>query len=142
VSVGAVVCYEGDGTVEEVAMTEVVDGSLTGRACAVVRRYVTDALFGADELALRETVADEALAERAWMFWAAFNERDLQGIDVIFADAEGGRVACHFTGSLVQVGPWVTPLTPVADGGTMAAECTAIYTITADRIVNFHETWR
>ena len=123
-------------------MTEVASGSLTERACAVVRRYVTDALFGADELALRETVADEALAERAWLFWAAFTERELQGIDVIFADAGADRVACHFTGSLVQVGPWVTSPMPVAGGGFVAAECTAIYMVSGDRIVNFRETWR
>jgi hypothetical protein len=123
-------------------MTEVSSGSLTERACAVVRRYVTDALFEADERALRETVADGSLQERAWMFWAAFADRQLDDLDVIFANAEGDRVACHFTGSLVQVGPWVTDPMPAAGGGFVAAECTGIYMIADDKIVNFRETWR
>ncbi len=123
-------------------MTEVASGSMTDQACAIVRRYVEDALFGGDERALRETVADESLQERAWLFWAAFSERHLYGVDVIFASAEGDRVACHFTGSLVQVGPWVTAAMPAAGGGFVAAECTAIYMLSEGRIANYRETWR
>jgi hypothetical protein len=110
-------------------------------ACEVVRRYLTDALFGGDEHALVATVADGTLQERAWLFWAAFSERSLDEVDVLFADATGELVACHLTGSAVQVGPWMTA-SSLPSGGPVTLECTAIYTLVDGRIANFQETWR
>lgn len=110
------------------------------RSCEVVRRYLTQALFGGGERALTETVTDPELSERAWLFWAAFPERELDEIDVLFANADGTRVACHLRATVVQTGPWITPT--ASEGGSPAAiECTATYLIAADRIANFHETW-
>lgn len=118
-----------------------VDASAAERACAVVRRYLADALFGGDEQALRSTVADGALQERAWLFWAAFSERELVDLDELFANADGTRVACHFSGSLVQIGPWITAA-PSPNGRLTTMECTAIYVLNDARITNFRETWR
>jgi hypothetical protein len=111
------------------------------RSCEVVRRYVTEALFGGDERALVQTVADPELSERAWLFWAAFTDRSLDEIDVLFANADGSRAACHLTGTMVQEGPWITSTTP--DAATpVVVECTGTYVISDGRIVNFRETWR
>src|SRR5258708_5263886 len=93
------------------------------RSCEIVRRYLTEAVFGGGERALLETVADPQLSEQAWLFWAAFPERSLDEIDVLFATADGSRVACHLTGTAVQEGPWITS-TDSEDGGPATIECT------------------
>jgi hypothetical protein len=115
-------------------------------ACAVVRRYLTDAMFGGDEVALRETVADAELGERAWLFWAAFAARSLSAIDVLFADATGSWVAAHVTGTAVQVRPWVgagmgAPEVADGEGDLGTLECTGTYQVAGGRIVAFRETW-
>jgi hypothetical protein len=120
---------------------EVAAPQAAAHACEIVRRYLTDALFGGSERALRETVADPELAERAWLFWAAFSDRDLNEIDVLFANADGSRVACHLSGTGIQEGPWITSATP-AGGRLVAIECTGTYVVAADRIINCRETWR
>jgi hypothetical protein len=111
------------------------------RSCEIVRRYVTEALFGGGERALLETVADPQLAERAWLFWAAFTDRTLDEIDVLFANADGSRVACHLSGTMLQRGPWITSAVPDPDQ-MIGLECTGTYVISNGRIVNFRETWR
>ena len=111
------------------------------RSCEVVRRYVADALFGGDESALRETVADPVLQERAWLFWAAFSERSLDEIDVLFSSADGSRVACHLTANMIQEGPWITAASTMA-GGFVMIECTGTYVVGDGKITNFRETWR
>ena len=111
------------------------------RSCQIVRRYLTEAVFGGSERALNDTVTDPELSERAWLFWAAFPQRALDDIDVLFANADGSQVGCHFTGTAVQENPWITAT--AAEPGTPAAlECTATYAITAGKISSFHETWR
>jgi hypothetical protein len=139
-SVGRLVCYEGPMALSTDGDILLDPGAVTG-ACDVVRRYLTEALFGGDERALGETVADPELAERAWLFWAAFPERSIDEIDMLFADAAGSRVACHFTGTMVQEGPWINS-TPQGVGGTVIIGCTAIYVVTSGRITNHRETWR
>jgi limonene-1,2-epoxide hydrolase len=119
----------------------VSDPEAAERSCDIVRRYVTDALFGGDERVLRETVADPMLQERAWLFWAAFNERSLDEIDVLFANADGSRVACHLAGNMIQEGPWITSA-PAAAGGLVMIECTGTYVVDDGKITNFRETWR
>jgi len=119
----------------------VSDPETAERSCDVVRRYLTDALFGGDERVLRETVADPVLQERAWLFWAAFSERSLDEIDVLFANADGSRVACHLTGNMIQEGPWITPA-PAAAGGLVMIECTGTYVLDDGKIANFRESWR
>ena len=111
------------------------------RSCAVVRRYLTEALFGGDERALRETVADPMLQERAWLFWAAFTDRTLDHVEVLFANADGSRVACHLTGNMIQVGPWLS-VGVDPDGRPTRLECTGTYVMIDGRIANFRETWR
>ena len=111
------------------------------RSCEFVRRYLTDALFGGSERALLDTVSDPELTERAWLFWAAFPERGLDAIDVLFATADGSRVACHLTGTVVQEGPWITS-TESEGGGAVTIECTATFVLSANKISNFRETWR
>jgi len=111
-------------------------------ACDIVRRYLAQALFGGDEVALRETVADSQLSEQAWLFWAAFNDRQLADIDVLFSDAAGLRVAAHLTATAIQVGDWITATAPDADL-PLTLECTGVYAIGPDgRIASSHETWR
>ena len=110
-------------------------------SCDVVRRYLTSALFGGDEVALRETVADPQLAERAWLFWAAFTDRQLAAIDVLFADADGTRVAAHLRATAIQTGAWIIANTPDADR-PVTLECTGTYTVADGRIAGFRETWR
>jgi hypothetical protein len=113
------------------------------RSCEIVRRYVTEALFGGGERALLETVSDPELSERAWLFWAAFPERGLDEIDVLFATADGSRVACHLTGTAVQDGPWIAAIAVASDDGAPATiECTGTYVISANKITSFRETWR
>jgi hypothetical protein len=119
----------------------VSDPEAAERGREVVRRYVTDALFGGDERALRDTVADPVLVERAWLFWAAFSERSLHEVDELFANADGSRVACHLTGNMIQEGPWITAAAPSA-GGLVMIECTGIYAVADGKITNFRETWR
>jgi hypothetical protein len=111
------------------------------RSCGAVRRYLTEALFGGDEQALRETVAEPVLQERAWLFWAAFTDRALDDVEVLFANADGTRVACHFIGNMIQVAPWLTAGTD-ADGRPTRVECTGTYVLHDGKIVNFRETWR
>jgi hypothetical protein len=111
-------------------------------ACEVVRRYLSEALFGGDERVLRETVADAQLAEQAWLFWAAFAERDLAGIDPLFADAAGAHVAAHLSATAVQVGPWITTTTRLDRDLPVNLECTGIYVLGEGRITGFRETWR
>lgn len=118
-----------------------IDVDTAARSCAVVRRYVIDALFGGDERVLRETVSDSELQERAWLFWAAFTDRALDDLDVLFASADGSRVACHLSANMVQIGPWITSTAPPSDRLTLV-ECTGIYVISDGRISNFWETWR
>jgi hypothetical protein len=108
----------------------------------LVRRYLTDAFFGADERVLAETVADPVLQERAWLFWAAYTDRILDEVDVLFANADGSRVACHLTADVVQIGSWITSAIPPDTGRLTRLECTAIYFIADGKIVNFYETWR
>ena len=110
-------------------------------SCEIVRRYLTEALFGGSERALRETVEDPQLVEQAWLFWAAFSERDLDDIDVLFASADGGQVACHFTATMVQEGPWITGSAPTRAEPAIV-ECTGTYVISGGRIVSCRETWR
>jgi limonene-1,2-epoxide hydrolase len=117
------------------------DSNPVARSCETVRRYVSDALFGGDERALRETVADSDLMERAWLFWAAFTDRALDDIDVLFASADGSRVACHLTGTMVQEGQWITSAS-AAGGRLVKIECTGVYMVDDDKIINFRETWR
>jgi hypothetical protein len=111
------------------------------RSCEIVRRYLTEALFGGSERALAETVSDSGLAERAWLFWAAFPERAIDVIDVLFASADGSQVACHLAATGIQNGPWITS-TPGEPGVPTPMDCTATYAITAARISTFRETWR
>jgi hypothetical protein len=111
------------------------------RACEVVRRYLTEALFGGDERALRETVADSELAERAWLFWAAFTDRELSGPDVLFANATGTQVAAHLSATAVQIGQWITTTSP-DENVPVTLECTATFILAGDRITGFRETWR
>jgi len=119
----------------------VSDPEAAERGCAVVRRYVVDALFGGDESVLTETVADPVLQERAWLFWAAFSDRSLDEIDVLFANADGSRVACHLAGNMIQEGPWITAASATV-GGLVMIECTGTYVVDDGRITNFRETWR
>jgi hypothetical protein len=111
------------------------------RGCEIVRRYLTGALFGGSERALAETVSDPELAERAWLFWAAFPERTIDVIDVLFASADGSQVGCHFAATGVQDGAWITS-TPGEPGVASPLDCTATYGITDGRISTFRETWR
>jgi hypothetical protein len=111
-------------------------------SCDTVRRYLEEALFGGDERALRETVADPELSERAWLFWAAFGDRSLDDVDVLFASADGSQVACHLTASAEQRGPWIGEQ-PLDDAPVpVDLDCTATYVIADNRIASFHETWR
>jgi limonene-1,2-epoxide hydrolase len=110
-------------------------------SCLIVRRYFTEALFGGGERALLETVGDPELSERAWLFWAAFTDRTLEEIDVLFANADGSWVACHLSGTVVQQGPWITSSAPDPDQ-SVSVECTGTYQISDGRIVDFRETWR
>ncbi len=110
-------------------------------ASTVVRRYLTEALLGGDEQALRETVADPELAERAWLFWAAFTDRQPAVPEVLFSDASGTQVAAHLETTAVQVGEWITTTTPDEDG-PVALQCTGTYVVTGGRIASFRETWR
>ena len=116
--------------------------STAEHSCAVVRRYLTEALFGGDERALRDTVADPVLQERVWMFWAAFAERNLDTVDVLFANADGTRVACHLSANMIQVAPWITAASSGPDGRPALVECTGTYVIADSKITNFRETWR
>ena len=116
-------------------------GSTTAQqSCEVVRRFLVEAMFGGDERALRETVADPVLQERAWLFWAAFTDRQLDEIDVLFADDRGGWVGCHASGSLRQIGPYLGQLTE-ADGELAERECTGLYAVADGRIVSAREAW-
>lgn len=120
-----------------------VQTSTAEQSCLVVRRYLTEALFGGDERALRDTVADPVLQERVWMFWAAFTERSLDDVDVLFANGDGSRVACHLIGNMTQVGPWVNATVTEPDGPRPAqVECTGVYMIADGKISNCRETWR
>jgi len=116
--------------------------STAEHSCGVVRRYLTEALFGGDERALRETVGDPVLQERVWMFWAAFSERSLADIEVLFANGDGTRVACHISGNMIQVGPWVNTPSTELNGRPAAVECTGVYVVAEGKIANFRETWR
>jgi len=120
----------------------VANPEAAARSCALVQRYLTDALFGGDERVLAETVADPVLQERAWLFWAAYTDRGLDDLDILFADADGTHVACHFTANLVQIGPWITSAVAPDAGRLTMLECTAIYTIELGKITNYRETWR
>jgi hypothetical protein len=120
---------------------DLIDPQAAARGCEVVRRYLTEALFGGDERALRDTVADDELCERAWLFWAAFTDRALDEVDVLFANADGSRVACHLTATMVQQGPWITSATLTA-GRLVKIECTGVYALDNSKIINFRETWR
>src|SRR5690242_18330581 len=120
----------------------VADPEAIERACALVRRYLNDALFGGDEQVLADTVADPVLQERAWLFWAAFTDRSIDDVDVLFGNADGSRVACYLSASAVQIGPWITSASVPAGGRMAMLECTAIYTVSGGRITNFRETWR
>jgi hypothetical protein len=111
------------------------------RSCGIVRRYLTEAMFGGSERALHETVSDPELSERAWLFWAAFSARTIEKIDVLFANADGSQVACHLTGSAVQDGPWIMS-TESEPGVPATLDCIGTYVISAARISAFHETWR
>ena len=111
------------------------------RSCEIVRRYLTEAMFGGSERSLNATVSDPELSERAWLFWAAFPERTLDTIDVLFASADGTQVGAHLTGTAVQEGPWITS-TNAESGVPAALECTATYAIAAGKISTFHESWR
>src|SRR4051812_18339246 len=97
-------------------------------SCATVRRYLTEALFGGSERALAETVRDPQLAERAWLFWAAFGERTLDEIDVLFANADGTQVAAHLCATVVQEGPWIVS-TAAEDGAAATIECTSTFVV-------------
>ena len=119
---------------------EVTAPQAAAHSCEIVRRYLTEALFGGSERALRETVADPQLAERAWLFWTVFSDRDLDEVDVLFANVDGTRVAGHLSGSGIQEGPWISSGAP-AGGRLVAIECTGTYVVADDRIVNFRETW-
>ena len=120
----------------------VSDREAAARSCQIVRRYLDEALFGGAERALLATIGDPQLAERAWLFWAAFAERSLDEIDVLFANADGSRVACHLTGTAKQVGPWVTSASPTTTNNMVMIECTGTYVIADGKITNFRETWR
>src|SRR5258705_13695348 len=88
------------------------------RSCGIVRRYLTEAMFGGSERALHETVSDPELSERAWLFWAAFSARTIEKIDVLFANADGSQVACHLTVPAVQDCP--REMSPVSGPGRPA----------------------
>jgi hypothetical protein len=123
------------GDVDEAAAPQAA-----AHACEIVRRYLTEALFGGSERALRETVADQQLADRAWLFWTAYSDRDLNEVDVLFATVDGTHVAGHLSGTGIQEGPWISSAEP-AGGRLVAIECTGTYVVADDRIVNFRETW-
>lgn len=110
-------------------------------ATEIVRRYLTEALFGGSERALLDTVSDPQLSERAWLFWAAFGERTLDEIDVLFGNEDGTRVACHLSATVVQEGPWILA-TASEDGVPATIECTSTFVLTDGRISSFRETWR
>jgi hypothetical protein len=111
-------------------------------ACTVVHRYLTEALLGGDERALRETVADPELAERAWLFWAAFTDRQPAEPQVLFADATGTYAAAHLETSAVQVGPWITGPADQDGAVPVTLECTATFVLAGGCIIASHETWR
>lgn len=115
-------------------------GSMAERSREVVRRFLVEVIFGGDERALRETVADPVLQERVWLFWAAFTDRALGEIDVLFADAAGRWVGCHASGILRQIGPYLDQLTE-ADGELAERECTGLYAVADGRIVSARQTW-
>lgn len=110
-------------------------------SCDVVRRFLAEAVFGGDERALRETVADPVLQERVWLFWAAFTDRQLDDIDVLFADGTGGWVGSHASGSLRQIGPYLDQLTE-PDGELSEHDCTGLYRVADGKIVSAREAWR